>query len=348
MHHEWIEGSIETQIGKVRRIKTRLTTEDTLDNFKVRWGINRYSYTISPGLYAVGHPDPNAPILVTANYKLTFDMLRKELTGHNLWILVLDTKGINVWCAAGKGTFGTSELINRIDRIHIDQVVSHRKIIIPQLGAPGVVSRKVTQSTGFQVIFGPVRAEDIPSFLANGWKATAEMRTVRFDLKDRLALTPMEIVPSLKLLLIPLVLFLALNVISHRGFDLSSAIVTFFNLLPYMGALLMGSFLVPVLLPYLPFRSFALKGLFVGVLWAGVYVTFHRAFLFSDNRFLSIGNSLLLMSMSTYTALNFTGSSTYTSFSGTLKETIITVPLVVIALIVGIGLLLTQTIMNVG
>ena len=72
-------------------------------------------YTVEPGLYAVGKPDERSPVLVTANYKLSFDKLRNELTGRNVWILVLDTKGINVWCSAGKGTFGTMELVGRIE-----------------------------------------------------------------------------------------------------------------------------------------------------------------------------------------------------------------------------------------
>ena len=67
----------------------------------VRWSIGRNNYKIEPGIYALGSPDKNSEVLVTANYKLSFDTLRKNLTGLNVWILVLDTKGINVWCAAG-------------------------------------------------------------------------------------------------------------------------------------------------------------------------------------------------------------------------------------------------------
>ncbi len=325
-----------------------LTAKDHFDNFKVRWGINRYNYTVSPGLYAVGDPKQDSPVIVTANYKLTFDLLRKELAGQNLWVLVLNTKGINVWCAAGKGTFGTNELINRINKTKLEHVVSHRKIIIPQLGAPGVASQKVTKSSGFKVSFGPVRAKDIPEFLANGWNASNEMRTVSFDLKDRIVLTPMEIIPGLKFLLIPVILLLVFNIINHRGFDLNSLTETFFNLLSYVGAFLMGTFFVPVLLPYIPFRSFALKGLFLGSLWALVFFNFHSVFMFADNHLILIGNILLLLSISTYLALNFTGSSTYTSFSGTLRETIIVVPLVVAASIAGIGLLVAYTISNLG
>ncbi|MCL2605833.1 MAG: acetyl-CoA synthase subunit gamma, partial [Coriobacteriia bacterium] len=82
---------------------TSLSFKDTLRGWKVRWGIGRMDYKIESGLYAVGKPDTSSPVLVSANYKLTFDALRKNLGGLDCWLLILDTKGINVWCAAGKG-----------------------------------------------------------------------------------------------------------------------------------------------------------------------------------------------------------------------------------------------------
>ena len=67
-----------------------------LENWKVRWGIGRMSASVTPGIYGIGKPDANSPVLVTANYRLTFDALRKELSGISAWILVLDTRGVNV------------------------------------------------------------------------------------------------------------------------------------------------------------------------------------------------------------------------------------------------------------
>jgi hypothetical protein len=150
------------------------------------------------GLYAVGKPDHTSPVLVSANYKLTFDALRKELSGLDCWILILDTKGINVWCAAGKGTFGTDELVGRISKTGLSEIVSHRKLVLPQLGAPGVSAYEVTKQTGFSVVYGPVRAKDIKAFLDSGFKATEEMRTVKFTMWDRLVLTPVELVAAAK------------------------------------------------------------------------------------------------------------------------------------------------------
>jgi len=108
--------------------------KDLAGRWKARWGIGRMNYTIEPGLYAVGNPESSSPVFISANYKMSFDYLRKDLNSVDGWILVLDTKGINVWCAAGKGTFGTDELVNRIAIVRLGDIVRHRELIVPQLG----------------------------------------------------------------------------------------------------------------------------------------------------------------------------------------------------------------------
>ena len=108
--------------------------------------------------------------------------------------LVLDTRGISVWCAAGKGTFGTEELVRRVRAVRLDLVVSHRRLVLPQLAATGVAAHEVQRECGFRVVWGPVRAADLPRFLASGMKAEPEMRRVRFGLRDRAAVVPVELV----------------------------------------------------------------------------------------------------------------------------------------------------------
>jgi CO dehydrogenase/acetyl-CoA synthase gamma subunit (corrinoid Fe-S protein) len=105
-------------------------------------------YTVEPGIYAIGEPTAESPVFVSANYRLSFNRLRSGLAGRDGWILVLDTKGINVWCAAGKGTFGTEELVNRIETVGLGGIVAHRKLIVPQLGAPGISAHEVKQQSG--------------------------------------------------------------------------------------------------------------------------------------------------------------------------------------------------------
>lgn len=148
--------SFVTHIGRQSpQVSTVLYWADRLGHWKARWGIGRMKYVVEPGLYAIGNPDGNSPVFVSANYKMSFDRLRSQLDGRDGWILVLDTKGINVWCAAGKGTFGTDELVKRIEAVKLDRIVNHRTLIVPQLGATGVSAHEVKQQSDFRVVYGP-------------------------------------------------------------------------------------------------------------------------------------------------------------------------------------------------
>jgi len=161
----WITGLQSTPMGNIPLVSTQLSIHDHVGSWKARWGVHRMHYRIEPGLYGIGHPNENSCVFVTANYKMSFDRLRKELNGVDAWILVLDTKGINVWCAAGKGTFDTEELIRRISDVGLAKIVNHKTLILPQLGAVGVAAHKVLKATGFHVKYGPVFNQFIGSNL---------------------------------------------------------------------------------------------------------------------------------------------------------------------------------------
>ncbi len=190
----FVSGVAHTSIGAIPQVKSALTWHDHWGTIKVRWGVNRMKYTVEPGLYALENPDEKAPVFVTANYKLSFDRLRKALPERDAWILVLDTDGINVWCAAGKGSFGTDELVRRIESANLAQVVSLREIILPQLGGPGIASLQVKKRSGFKAVYGPIRSEDLPAFMDAGLKATPEMRQKTFYIGERAVLIPVELV----------------------------------------------------------------------------------------------------------------------------------------------------------
>jgi len=332
---KWVTGEIHTPKGSVPVVSTNLNFKDILGAWKVRWGIKRMDYKINPGLYAIGNPVHSSPVLVSANYKLTFDVLRKELSGLDCWILILDTKGINVWCAAGKGTFGTDELVSRIFKTGLTEIVSHRKLVLPQLGATGVSAHEVKKQTGFSVVYGPVRAKDIKAFLDSGFKATEEMRTVKFTLRNRLVLTPVELVNTAKLSLMIFGIMFLMNLFAARPFGLSDFIA-------YTGAVITGTVITPLLLPVIPGRAFAWKGWLMGLLWTLILISYNGWFA-PESLLLAIGDLLVLPSLSAYLTMNFTGSSTYTSFSGVIKEMKIAVPLIAISSVVGIVLLLINT-----
>ncbi len=278
---------------------------------KVRWNIGRDRYTVLPGLYAAGAPGAESPVLVTANYKLTFDILRRNLPGIDAWILVLDTKGINVWCAAGKGTFGTRELEKRIQAVKLDQVVSHHTLILPQLGAPGVSAPEVKKDTGWTVKYGPVRAEDIGAYLSAGQRKDGAMRKVRFALADRMAVAPVELMQSWPLLLG----IFAASVLYGLPFSGGYVQRLLQLFLPLAGGVLMAAFGFPALLPFLPFRAFALKGAVLGAAWG-----IAAALLVGASAAAGAGLVLLVSPIVAFIAMNFTGSSTFTSQPGAALE----------------------------
>ena len=321
--------------GVLPAASTSLGSKDIFGACKVRWGFGRMDYKVEPGLYRVNNPDSSSPVLVSANYKLTFDTLRKNLANLDCWLLILDTKGINVWCAAGEGTFGTDELIYRIEETGLAELVTHRKLILPQLGAPGVSVPEVTKRTGFSISYGPVRAKDIKAFFSAGMKASKEMRTVQFTFYDRLILTPMEIVETAKIMLPVFGVLFIINLFAKRHFGISDTIL-------YVGANLAGAFITPVLLPFIPGKAFSFKGWLVGLIW--VALAFWLFGWYAPGFWLLVaGYGLLLPAVSSFLAMNFTGASTYTSPSGVLKEMKIALPFILGFALVGIILILIKS-----
>ncbi len=323
----------------IPKVPTELCWADKVGVWKARWAVGRMKYSVEPGIYAVGSPDANSPVFVSANYKMSFDRLRSRLAGRDGWILVLDTKGINVWCAAGKGTFGTEELVNRIGAVGLGEIVKHRTLIVPQLGAPGVSAHKVKQQTGFSVVYGPVRAQDLPAFLDAGMKATDRMRRVTFPLKDRIVLIPVELVTGAKYVLAVAAAFFLLAGLNPKGYSGALAIShgtqsVLILLAGFLAAIVFG----PALLPWLPGRSFSAKGLWIGlaVLLLGGLL-FGRRIELLDDRFSMAAWILMIPALTSFVVLNFTGASTYTSLSGVKREVRIAVPVQLVCAGLGVG-----------
>jgi len=325
----WIVGSVSVNGRAVPVVTTRLSRRDVWGGVKVRWNIGRDRYAVLPGLYAAGTPRPESPVFVTANYKLSFDTLRKSLEGIDAWILVLDTKGINVWCAAGKGTFGTRELEQRILKVRLEEVVSHRTLILPQLGAPGVAAPEVKKAIGWTVKYGPVRAEDIRAYLAAGQRKDEAMREVRFRLPDRMAVAPVELAQAWPVLLA----ILAASVLSGLPFSPGYGTRFFGFFIPLAGGVLVAVFGFPALLPYLPFKAFALKGAVLGLAWGALSAAASGASAAS-----AAGIVLLVSAIVAFIAMNFTGSSTFTSQPGAALEVRRGIIPMAASLLLGIGL----------
>ncbi len=334
----FVIGSIQTPVGPIPRVSSSLVWTDRLGTFRTRWGIGRMHYTVEPGLYALGEPEEKSPVLVTANFKMSFDKLRESLTGRNAWILVLDTNGINVWCAAGKGTFGTAEVVRRIESSGLSRVVSHRELILPQLSGPGVAAHQVEKSSGFKVTYGPVRSKDLPAFLDTGLKATSEMRLKTFTMWERMELIPMELIGALKPGILVILIFFLLASLgrSEEGWIIALN-HGLFPVLALLAAVLAGAVLTPLLLPWLPGRAFSVKGLGLGAIFAVIIVAcYWGGWITKVSGLQILAWVFLIPALSAYLAMNFTGASTYTSLSGVRKEMRWALPLEMGAGIVGI------------
>jgi hypothetical protein len=337
----FVTNTLVTPIGTVPVVDSQLSRQDNLGTLKARFGIGRMHYSIDPGLYALGRPDETAPVLVSANYKLSFDCLREALPGKALWILVLDTKGINVWCAAGKGTFCTEELVRRLQSSGLERVVKHRRLILPQLAAPGVAAHEVRKRTGFTVSYGPVEARDIPAYLDAGMKATEAMRRKKFPFRDRLVLIPMEWVPALKpLILLSLFFLLTGGVAGGPSWKMSLALDSgMFMVFALLGAFLAGTTITPALFPWLPGRAFSAKGLYPAWIVVLILLYFRLTYPLSLSRVLdSFAVLFLVPAASSYLAMKFTGSTPITSLSGVRKEMRWAFPLQITGGLVGLGL----------
>lgn len=313
-------------VAEIRTTDSTITFAHRLDHLLARGGWKREGHRVDPGLYRLGNPDPGSPVFASANYTLSFDALRTALAGMDAWILVLDTKGINVWCAAGKGTFGTDELVHRIESSRLPAVVRHRKIIVPQLGAPGISWPEVMRRSEFLVEYGPVRAKDLPEYLMTH-TATPAMRRVEFPLKDRLVLTPVEFVHTA----LPMVIAAAFLWYLAGPVAAQAAV----------SAILAGTVLFPALLPFIPTQDFSTKGLILGLIIAVPY-----ALSFGTNPDLpgwaggagAAAALLIIPAVVAYFALNFTGCTTFTSRTGVKKEIFRYVP--AMAAMAGTGLVI--------
>ncbi|MFN8207948.1 MAG: mercury methylation corrinoid protein HgcA [Bacteroidales bacterium] len=356
MKTHYLSGFIDNAVGKIPKVSAKLTLRDFLGTVMVRWSVKRSSYRVEPGLYALGSPDSDSDVFVTGNYKLSFDHLRKGLAGMHAWILVVDTRGINVWCAAGKKTFNAKEIAKRIRLTGLDQIVHHRRLILPQLSATGVSAQAVKTLTrdysgnesfagsvieshapvgtfsagnlhrdsGFKVVYGPVRAADIPAFVRNGYKASPEMRKVKFTLTDRIRLIPVDFVAGKLYLLAASALVFLLTGINGFAYSTGELIdhgfVALFNILL---AYIAGIILTPVLLPYIPVRMFSAKGAIAGFI---VGVVLYLTGMLGSEWMEQASWILIIVSIASFIAMNFTGSSTFTSLSGVRKEMKISIP----------------------
>jgi NAD-dependent dihydropyrimidine dehydrogenase PreA subunit len=154
------------------------------------------------GLTKIGNPGRNSPVFLTCNYHLTVERVKRALRGIDAYLLVAQSRGINVWCAATGGHFTNHSVISILKTSGIEKLVDRRNVILPQLAATGVELKTIQKKTGWKIMWGPVYAKDIPAFIKNKLVKTVAMRVVEFPWMQRIEMAvawafPISLVPAL-------------------------------------------------------------------------------------------------------------------------------------------------------
>ena len=173
-------------------------------------------------------------MLVTGNYTLTVRRVRDVLRGHDAWLLVANSKGVNVWCASGGGYLTHHDIISMIRTSRIKDHVDHREVILPQLCATGVERRRITEATSFAARWGPARLEDLPAFLDRGARVITNERFMRFPLWERMEMASLWGAPMLIIVLPILALVFDLITAAVAGAAIVLLVFGLFGLLPWL------------------------------------------------------------------------------------------------------------------
>jgi ubiquinone/menaquinone biosynthesis C-methylase UbiE len=239
-----------------REAATTLRWRDYAANVACELSLYSTFFRVEPGLYRAGSPGPESPLFVTANFTLTFNLVRRALRGLDAYLLVIDTRGINVWCAAGGGKFSTREVALSHRAFRLAEVPHRRPAVLPQLAATGVATYKLREEFGVAAAYGPVYARDIRAYVAAGFRKAPAMRRVDWGLAKRLEVTWFFALMNGALVALPLAVF-------HRLYSPLA-----------VAAAAAISLAVGALFPWLPTRLYAVKGLAAGALVAVPLLTY--------------------------------------------------------------------------
>jgi acetyl-CoA decarbonylase/synthase complex subunit gamma len=125
----------------------------------------RAPISVKPGLYVIGEPKDDSPVLMTTNYALTFHILTNDLRNQNVncYLLVVDTGGLSVACSVAGNKLKPESIKQVIDETNLEAKVGHKTLVIP--GRAAKLAGEIEDSTGWRVLIGPFNSKDIADFL---------------------------------------------------------------------------------------------------------------------------------------------------------------------------------------
>ncbi|MHA2068076.1 MAG: hypothetical protein ACXABY_27260 [Candidatus Thorarchaeota archaeon] len=216
------------------------------------------------GLFSFNGADSFSPVLVTTDYYMTVYRVTEavERQGLKCHLLVVDGRGINVWCGSRGGSVDTDSVLDAISTSNLGDLVSHRHLILPQLAASSV-SKAVLADNGWIAVFGPVEIDDVGEFIKNENRKSPEQSIATFGLHRRMEYNLAHLVFETTMFMIMTPVFLALSLLG--GVMLSWHIYWMTNLfLIIVGAWILGTFMALVD-PIMPTSSGYVRGAITGV-----------------------------------------------------------------------------------
>ena len=122
------------------------------------------------------------------------------------FLLVVNTKGTNVWCAAAEGIFTTDTVLSHLKVYNVGELVNHHQLILPQLSVAGV-KRKELKEHGWEGIYGPVYFADLKEFLNNGLTKNKDMQALEYGYWERFKMGLSHAVFCTLVCVVPIFLF---------------------------------------------------------------------------------------------------------------------------------------------
>jgi len=126
--------------------------------------------TAEQGIYPIGDPNENSPMLVTCNFSLTYFIVSGEMEGSRVpsWLAVVDTEGLSVLTAWAAGKFTGESVGTALNKMNAGDKVAHKNIVIP--GYAAAISGELEEEmAGWKILVGPREAAHIPKYLKE-WK----------------------------------------------------------------------------------------------------------------------------------------------------------------------------------
>jgi acetyl-CoA decarbonylase/synthase complex subunit gamma len=125
----------------------------------------------SPGIYEIGGPNEDSPVLVSCNFSLTYFIVSGEIESSRIpaWLVIVDTEGLSVLTAWAAGKFVGDAVGIALKKFGIADKVRHKKVVIP--GYAAAISGDLEEELGdWEVLVGPRESAHIPAYLKE-WKA---------------------------------------------------------------------------------------------------------------------------------------------------------------------------------